>query len=49
MNAIAPGPVWTPLNPVHKEAKDVAQFDALTPMKRLRRRRLRRRGRGGDE
>jgi NAD(P)-dependent dehydrogenase (short-subunit alcohol dehydrogenase family) len=34
VNAIAPGPVWTPLNPADKEAKDVAQFGAQTPMKR---------------
>ena len=26
VNAIAPGPVWTPLNPSDKEAKDVSQF-----------------------
>ncbi len=34
VNAVAPGPVWTPLNPSDKEAGDVAQFGADTPMKR---------------
>jgi len=34
VNAVAPGPVWTPLNPADKEAKDVAKFGARTPMKR---------------
>lgn len=34
VNAIAPGPVWTPLNPADKQAEDVAQFGAKTPMKR---------------
>jgi NAD(P)-dependent dehydrogenase (short-subunit alcohol dehydrogenase family) len=34
VNAVAPGPVWTPLNPSDKEAHDVAQFGAETPMKR---------------
>lgn len=34
VNAVAPGPVWTPLNPSDKEAGDVAQFGAKTPMKR---------------
>ncbi|MDX8541786.1 MULTISPECIES: SDR family oxidoreductase [Mesorhizobium] len=34
VNAVAPGPVWTPLNPSEKEAEDVAQFGAKTPMKR---------------
>jgi len=34
VNAVAPGPVWTPLNPSDKSAADVAQFDAETPMKR---------------
>ncbi|WP_274628510.1 SDR family oxidoreductase [Arvimicrobium flavum] len=34
VNAVAPGPVWTPLNPSEKEATDVAQFGAKTPMKR---------------
>ena len=34
VNAVAPGPVWTPLNPSDKEAEDVATFGADTPMKR---------------
>jgi NAD(P)-dependent dehydrogenase (short-subunit alcohol dehydrogenase family) len=34
VNAVAPGPVWTPLNPSDKEAGDVARFGADTPMKR---------------
>lgn len=34
VNAVAPGPVWTPLNPSEKTAEDVAQFGAKTPMKR---------------
>jgi NAD(P)-dependent dehydrogenase (short-subunit alcohol dehydrogenase family) len=34
VNAVAPGPVWTPLNPADKAAKDVAKFGAHTPMKR---------------
>lgn len=34
VNAVAPGPVWTPLNPSEKTAEDVAQFGADTPMGR---------------
>jgi NAD(P)-dependent dehydrogenase (short-subunit alcohol dehydrogenase family) len=34
VNAVAPGPVWTPLNPADKQADKVAQFGASTPMKR---------------
>ena len=34
VNCVAPGPVWTPLNPSDKEAEDVAKFGADTPMKR---------------
>ena len=34
VNCVAPGPVWTPLNPSDKKAEDVAQFGADTPMKR---------------
>lgn len=34
VNAVAPGPVWTPLNPADKEAEDVAEFGAKQPMKR---------------
>jgi NAD(P)-dependent dehydrogenase (short-subunit alcohol dehydrogenase family) len=34
VNCVAPGPVWTPLNPADKAAPDVAQFGASTEMKR---------------
>jgi NAD(P)-dependent dehydrogenase (short-subunit alcohol dehydrogenase family) len=34
VNCVAPGPVWTPLNPADKPAKEVAEFGADTPMKR---------------
>jgi NAD(P)-dependent dehydrogenase (short-subunit alcohol dehydrogenase family) len=34
VNCVAPGPVWTPLNPSDKKAEDVAEFGADTPMKR---------------
>ncbi|MGN6465498.1 MAG: SDR family oxidoreductase [Rhizobiaceae bacterium] len=34
VNAVAPGPVWTPLNPSYKEAEDVSKFGADVPMKR---------------
>ena len=34
VNAVAPGPVWTPLNPADKAAPHVAQFGASTEMKR---------------
>jgi NAD(P)-dependent dehydrogenase (short-subunit alcohol dehydrogenase family) len=34
VNAVAPGPVWTPLNPSDKEAGKVAHFGEKTPMKR---------------
>jgi NAD(P)-dependent dehydrogenase (short-subunit alcohol dehydrogenase family) len=34
VNAVAPGPVWTPLNPSDKEAEDVSKFGAKTAMKR---------------
>ncbi len=34
VNAVAPGPVWTPLNPSDKDAKDVSDFGSKTPMKR---------------
>ena len=33
-NAVAPGPVWTPLNPADKDKDDIAEFGAQTPMKR---------------
>ena len=34
VNAVAPGPVWTPLNPSDKPADQVKTFGAETPMKR---------------
>jgi NAD(P)-dependent dehydrogenase (short-subunit alcohol dehydrogenase family) len=34
VNAIAPGPVWTPLNPADKQAEQVAKFGSETAMKR---------------
>ena len=34
VNAVAPGPVWSPLNPSDKEAEKVAHFGEKTPMKR---------------
>jgi NAD(P)-dependent dehydrogenase (short-subunit alcohol dehydrogenase family) len=34
VNCVAPGPVWTPLNPADQDAEDVAEFGADTPMKR---------------
>ncbi|HTU24938.1 MAG TPA: SDR family oxidoreductase, partial [Pirellulales bacterium] len=36
VNAVAPGPVWTPLNPADKglPAEEVAEFGAKTPMGR---------------
>jgi len=34
VNCVAPGPVWTPLNPADKPAEKVAQFGQQTPMKR---------------
>jgi NAD(P)-dependent dehydrogenase (short-subunit alcohol dehydrogenase family) len=34
VNAVAPGPVWTPLNPADRPAKGVAKFGGDTPMKR---------------
>lgn len=34
VNAVAPGPVWTPLNPADKEADKTAKFGADVPMKR---------------
>jgi NAD(P)-dependent dehydrogenase (short-subunit alcohol dehydrogenase family) len=34
VNAVAPGPVWTPLNPADKDAEKASQFGAHTPMKR---------------
>ena len=34
VNAVAPGPVWTPLNPADKDADAVANFGADTPLGR---------------
>lgn len=34
VNAVAPGPVWTPLNPADKQAEQVAKFGSGTAMKR---------------
>lgn len=34
VNCVAPGPVWTPLNPSDKPAEKVAEFGQKTPMKR---------------
>lgn len=34
VNAVAPGPVWTPLNPADKPAEKVAEFGSKTQMKR---------------
>jgi hypothetical protein len=34
VNAVAPGPVWTPLNPADRTAKQVAKFGGETPMQR---------------
>jgi NAD(P)-dependent dehydrogenase (short-subunit alcohol dehydrogenase family) len=34
VNAVAPGPVWTPLNPADKPAEKVKEFGSYVPMKR---------------
>ena len=34
VNAVAPGPVWTPLNPADKDAEATSKFGSQTPMKR---------------
>jgi len=34
VNAVAPGPVWTPLNPADSPAEKVAEFGKRTDMKR---------------
>jgi NAD(P)-dependent dehydrogenase (short-subunit alcohol dehydrogenase family) len=34
VNCVAPGPVWTPLNPSDKPADQVAEFGRKTPMER---------------
>lgn len=35
VNAVAPGPVWTPLNPADRPADEVAEFGRKTDMKRV--------------
>jgi NAD(P)-dependent dehydrogenase (short-subunit alcohol dehydrogenase family) len=34
VNCVAPGPVWTPLNPADQDAEKVAKFGSDVPMKR---------------
>ena len=34
VNAVAPGPVWTPLNPADRQAPDASKFGAQAKMKR---------------
>jgi NAD(P)-dependent dehydrogenase (short-subunit alcohol dehydrogenase family) len=34
VNVVAPGPVWTPLNPADRPAEQVKSFGSKTPMKR---------------
>ena len=34
VNVVAPGPVWTPLNPADRQGEQVAKFGSQTPMKR---------------
>lgn len=34
VNAVAPGPVWTPLNPADRPAEKIKEFGADTPLKR---------------
>jgi NAD(P)-dependent dehydrogenase (short-subunit alcohol dehydrogenase family) len=34
VNCVAPGPVWTPLNPSDRPAEKIPEFGASTPMKR---------------
>ena len=34
VNCVAPGPVWTPLNPADRSAEQVAKFGTQTAMKR---------------
>jgi NAD(P)-dependent dehydrogenase (short-subunit alcohol dehydrogenase family) len=34
VNCVAPGPVWTPLNPAERDAEETRQFGADTPMGR---------------
>lgn len=34
VNAVAPGPIWTPLQPASRNAEDITTFGVDTPMKR---------------
>lgn len=34
VNCVAPGPVWTPLNPADRDPEDVAKFGQKTPLER---------------
>ena len=34
VNCVAPGPIWSPLNPQSKPAEQIAEFGSDTPMKR---------------
>jgi NAD(P)-dependent dehydrogenase (short-subunit alcohol dehydrogenase family) len=34
VNCVAPGPVWTPLNPAERPQEDTAKFGADTPLGR---------------
>jgi NAD(P)-dependent dehydrogenase (short-subunit alcohol dehydrogenase family) len=34
VNVVAPGPVWTPLNPADQQPEKVAKFGSQTVMKR---------------
>jgi NAD(P)-dependent dehydrogenase (short-subunit alcohol dehydrogenase family) len=34
VNAVAPGPEWTPLNPADRDAGAVSKFGSETPMER---------------
>jgi NAD(P)-dependent dehydrogenase (short-subunit alcohol dehydrogenase family) len=34
VNCVAPGPVWTPLNPSDRPPEEVSKFGGQTPMKR---------------
>lgn len=35
VNCVAPGPVWTPLNPADRKSPDVVEFGSKTAMKRV--------------
>ena len=34
VNAVAPGPIWTPLQPATREADEVAEFGSKSPLGR---------------